>query len=184
MRNPNLETRNKFENRNSNSLLARPLLSRFEFRICFGFRYSSSKFRSTPMSRDLSLKTPPPAAHKSCKLGESKSHVIAYHEFPSNPSLQSVRFFFATSPSLQSGPAVTTLLGIARAPTSVVRVRAQKNVRSRAQGNAASRAIRTSATVEPSLVSFLAASEWLPTALHEGSMHILDAVIWPASNGK
>ena len=45
---------------------------------------------------------------------------------------------FANSLSLQSGPAVTTLLGIARAPTSVVRGRAQKNVRSRAQGDVAS----------------------------------------------
>src|SRR5258708_12516616 len=44
---------------------------------------------------------------------------------------------FANSLPLQSGPAVTTLLGISRTPTSVVRGRTQKNVRSRAQGHVA-----------------------------------------------
>jgi hypothetical protein len=37
---------------------------------------------------------------------------------------------FANLPSLQSCPVVKTPLGISRAPTSVVRGRAQKNVRS------------------------------------------------------
>src|SRR5207237_262413 len=71
-------------------------------------------------------------------LARPTTDVTAVDELTSKSKFAKRAIFFANSTSLQSCPAVTTLLGISRAPTSVVRGRAQKNVRSRAQGNVVS----------------------------------------------
>ena len=62
----------------------------------------------------------------------STIHIGVLHELTSKSMFASRAIFFANSRSLQNGRPVTTPLGLSRAPTSVVRVRAQKNVRSRA----------------------------------------------------
>src|SRR5437667_9108938 len=56
----------------------------------------------------------------------STIHVTVAHELTSKSEFAKRATYFANSPSLQSCPSVTTVLGISRAPTSVVRVRAQK----------------------------------------------------------
>ena len=84
----------------------------------------------------------------------------------------------ANLPSLQACSAVTTLRGISRAPTSVVRVRAQKNARSRAQGNVASS--EKSPTFSDKLPALSTAK---PAAIYDFSWTSFppSASLWPRS---
>src|ERR1700719_3544131 len=59
-------------------------------------------------------------------MARSTTHVAVVHEVTSKSKFAKHAVFSANLPSLQSSPAVTTLLGISRAPTSLVRGRAQK----------------------------------------------------------
>jgi hypothetical protein len=59
-------------------------------------------------------------------MAKPTAHVIAIHELTSKSKFAKRAISFANLPSLQTCRAVTTLLGIARAPTSLGRVRAQK----------------------------------------------------------
>ena len=85
-----------------------------------------------------SLNTPAPRLPrlytKLARLATATIHVAVVYELTSKSFFAKRRIFSANLTAVQTCPSVTTLLGIARAPTSVVRGRAQKNVRSRAQG--------------------------------------------------
>jgi hypothetical protein len=85
-----------------------------------------------------SLKTTSPACtqNRANWRGDNTCHCISLTYVDSKFAKRAIPF--ADLPSLQTCSAVTTLPGISRAPTSVVRVGAQKNVRCRAQGNVVS----------------------------------------------
>jgi hypothetical protein len=85
-------------------------------------------------SKDHTFDDPPRLSLQSCKLGRSTIYVAVAEGLTSKAIFAKRAIPFANSPSLQICPAATTLLGIALPPTSVVRGRAQENVRSRAQG--------------------------------------------------
>jgi hypothetical protein len=67
-------------------------------------------------------------------LAKPTTHATAVYELAPKSKFAKRAIGFANLLSLQTFPAVTTLLGISRAPTSVVRIRAQKKIRSRTQG--------------------------------------------------
>jgi hypothetical protein len=59
-------------------------------------------------------------------LAKPTTHVTSVNELTSKSKFAKHAILSANLPSMQTCPAVTTLLGISRAPTSVVRIRAQK----------------------------------------------------------
>jgi hypothetical protein len=70
--------------------------------------------------RPLLAQDDPPPTHKSCKLGESKMHVVVHSEVTSKPSLQSVGFVLQTRPPCKQAPLSRHSL-TSRAPTSFAR---------------------------------------------------------------
>jgi hypothetical protein len=93
--------------------------------------------KQTIFRRQLARRHPRPCTNPA-NLARSTIHAAAVHPLTSKSKFARHAIVSANLPSVQSCPAVTTLLGISRAPTSVVRIRAQKNLRSRTQGNVAS----------------------------------------------
>ena len=90
------------------------------------FSVHASAGRNRRLLAQDDIPRPPRLYTKLASWARSTIHITVIHELTSNPSLQNASLAFANSPSLQSCLAIGPFLGIARAPTSVVRGRAQK----------------------------------------------------------
>src|SRR5438128_1430468 len=89
-------------------------------------RYSSRALIKCGSSKRLLAQDDTPACTQSVQTwrDDNACHATSLTYVESKFAKRAI--LFANSLSLQSGPSVTTLLGISRAPTSLVRGRAQK----------------------------------------------------------